>query len=140
MVLSRSNGFHDDPHAVPGLPVLLLPLLPVVVSDPVAVLLLKLVHVNVVFLGELRPEELHRILQSETNSLEEETVLKPGLVLDVVGRGQHVLHGVHTEREVPLAQTINLIGIHSSHCLVSRVIFTSVPREDKIRRFVDEME
>ena len=39
MVLAWPHRLHDDPHAVPGLPVLLLALLAVVVADPVRVLL-----------------------------------------------------------------------------------------------------
>ena len=42
-------------------------------------------------LGELSSEELHRVLQSHPDALEEESILQPGLVLDVVSGGEHVL-------------------------------------------------
>ena len=42
-------------------------------------------------LGKLSSEELHCILQSQSNTFKEESILQSGFVLDVVGGGQYML-------------------------------------------------
>ena len=71
--------------------------------DSISIFLFKFVYVHIMVLGKLSSKELHGILQCETNSLEEQTILEPGFVLDVVGGGEHLLDTGHAEWEVSLA-------------------------------------
>ena len=70
--------------------------------DSVGILLLKLVNVSVRLLGELPSEELERVLKSQSDAFEEEAVLEPRSVLEVVSRVQSGLHGPHAQGKVVL--------------------------------------
>jgi hypothetical protein len=78
---ARSVG-HDDLHARVRRVVGSLALLAVVVSDVVRVRFLKLVHPH--GLAKLSAPKQQRFLQTESDTFEEETVLHPPTVLDVV--------------------------------------------------------
>ena len=47
MIFSGADALHDDPHAVPRRPINFLAFLAVIVPDPIGVLLVKLVCVDV---------------------------------------------------------------------------------------------
>ena len=88
MVLPCPHILHYYPQAIVRLPVLFLPLLSIVVSDPIGIILLKCVHIHISSLGKLSSEELQGIIKGESNTFQEQLVLQPGLVLDMVAGGE----------------------------------------------------
>ena len=70
----------------------------VVVTNAVGVLLVKLLRINWAA-DELSPEVPDGVFHGESDSLEEESVLEPGLVLEVVRVGEGALHALHAKGE-----------------------------------------
>lgn len=92
--------------------------------DSIGVLLVKLLGVHV-SLDELPSEELDGVLEREPDALEEEAILEPCLVLEVVRGGQGLLHGTHAQGEALLTQRLDHVGGHAV-AIRSRVVLASV--------------
>ena len=84
MILTFSRGLlSNDLSAVPWLVIISFSLLSKHVSDIVRIVLFKFVTINAL-LGEFLLPELHRLIDSESDSLQEESKLKSSKMLQMV--------------------------------------------------------
>lgn len=105
-------------------------------TDVVAILLVELVVGRA---GEAAAPEDERLLERQANALEEQAVLPPRRVLEVLLLAQRVVHVAHAEREVLPRETVDhhrrdrLAAV----CLVPRHVLACDARQQTLRQVVE---